>query len=104
MKTVELLERQTKGKGVKLEGAVQESSEALSSSLSIIMSSRQASKMKDMKVVLFWVDSGKVSTEAMDLVNAEDRYIGAPTTLIVNSKPHRAIVRLISGEYYVLYA
>ena len=60
------------------------------------MATRQTTKMK---VVLFWVDDAKVSTEPMEVVNAEDRYVGAPTVVKVNSKPHRAIVRLISGEY-----
>lgn len=53
-----------------------------------------------MKVVLFWVDSEKVSTEEMEIVNCEDRYVGAPTTVTYGKESFRAIVRLISSEYY----
>lgn len=52
------------------------------------------------KVVVYWVDSNKVSIEELGKINDEDRYVGAPTSIKCGTRYHKAIVRLISNEYF----
>lgn len=52
------------------------------------------------KVVVYWVESNKVSIEELGKINDEDRYVGAPTSIKCGTKYHKAIVRLISSEYF----
>ncbi|KAK3913212.1 Early nodulin-12A [Frankliniella fusca] len=53
--------------------------------------------------LLHWVDEDKVSIEPLaKITNEEERYVGAPTTIRVGSKNHKARVIMISGEIHML--
>ncbi|KAK3909734.1 Squamosa promoter-binding-like protein 7 [Frankliniella fusca] len=50
------------------------------------------------KVVVHWVDEAKASIEDLSLINEEDRYVSAPTSVKVGNRYHKAIVRFISSD------
>lgn len=55
--------------------------------------------MSSTKVVVMWLDELKVSTEELNVINEEDRYVGATTNVKVGTKYFTAVVKCISSKY-----
>lgn len=57
--------------------------------------------MPKTKVVLHWVETDQSGVEDLSVLNEEDRYVGAKSSVKVGNKFHRCVVRLISSEYFL---
>lgn len=54
------------------------------------------------KAVIYWPDTEQVSVVSLALLNEEDRYQDAVTTIKCGTKYHKAVVKLISSDERVL--